>query len=105
MSTLTGISPPAAQHDPAAPDVVGPCRICQTVAYGGDARGPVHVCCFQWRAAIAAGLSCPACDAARQSRSRGRTRPPVRLPHQLPDGRPLIPGLPVTPDQEESAAC
>lgn len=103
MSTLTETSPPAAERSPAGPSV-GPCRLCKAVAYGGDADGPVHACCFEWRAAIAAGLSCPACDAARLSRARGRIVPP-RLPRKLPDGRPLVPGLPVTPDQAESAAC
>jgi hypothetical protein len=80
-----------------------PCRYCGRTAYGGDSDGPAHDCCHAWRAVIAAGRPCPACQVAqviaRQPAGPDGTPRAVRLPSlpplpaMLPDGRPYVPAL------------
>lgn len=90
MTTLTEPQHPDPGQAVAVP---GPCRLCGDVAYAGDDAGPVHACCYEWRAVIAAGFACPSCEAARQSRRRNRQARLMPLPRALPDGRRMVPGL------------
>lgn len=98
--------PPAETSRPARMRSSAPasCRFCGTISYKSDEHGPAHECCRAWRAVIAAGYPCPACQLAAFIARQPKLNPDgsIRqaylpalppLPTVLPDGRPYVPGL------------
>jgi hypothetical protein len=51
----------------------GPCRYCGRPSWLTDHNGPLHPCCQLWADELAAGKTCPVCEANRAAR-RSRTR-------------------------------
>jgi hypothetical protein len=50
----------------------GSCRYCGRPSWLTDHSGPLHRCCQHWSAELAAGKTCPGCEANRAAR---RSRP------------------------------
>ncbi|MDQ2811523.1 MAG: hypothetical protein M3Z75_06495 [Actinomycetota bacterium] len=72
----------------------GTCQYCGKPSYLTGTEGYAHSCCHAWRKVIAAGYTCPACQAGRWLAShqhRGASMPP--LPRFLPDGSPFAPEI------------
>ena len=80
------------------PSPAAGCRYCGAVTLTSDEHEPVHSCCRAWRAVIAAGFPCPACQVARVIERQPKTWPDgtirqARLPAVVPLPAAFVPDL------------